>query len=179
MKIENRRKLIITLTEDMHKQFQSPIILKSGFKVPIPWRDMEKKKQITRMCNITNIEISEKYEYILIIDTSIKYHSSGVKYSVYDILSFMMDKDIDYLNFNRYVESIVIDEYIAICDEYNEYVVDSIVELGYLRKNTITGRIAELNCDDQTVVLDISENSKSLYYKDNIINILSIRSINE
>lgn len=178
-KIEKRCNFRIFINKNSRPDIRPMFMFGIGVNIPIPWMD-KTKGEIIRKLPIVDIDISDKSKPVFVLDASTKYHSNLIKHSFDYILECCCDYVDDIPKMSDYkllIDSIKVDEYVAIVHNGYEYVLDDIVKVTDRDMASQIGRICEINEDGSTFTIDTSEDANSSSWIYSIDEVFSIGSV--
>ena len=174
-KIEKRCRIKVNVNKRTYPDTRLMLEFGIGVLIPVRWID-KTKGEIIRKLPIVEIDISNRSKPVFVLDASVKYNSRLIQHTFNQILEYCFDylEDIPMSDYSHLIDSVKIDEYIAITHNNHEYLVDDIVKVNDCNMAYRTGRICEINAERNTFTIDTSEDAKSssqIYSIDNVISI--------
>lgn len=162
-KIEKRYTIRIFIDKRARPDIRPMFMFGIGVKIPIRWMD-KNNVEIIRKLPIVDIDISDKSKPVFVLDASTKYHSRLIQHS----FDYILECCFDYVDgipkmsdYKLLIDSIKVDEYVAIVHNGYEYVLDDIVKVTDRNITSQIGRICEINEEGSTFTIDTSEDAKS------------------
>ena len=178
-KIEKRCTIRIFIDKRACPDIKPMFTFGIGVNIPIRWMD-KNNVEIIRKLPIVDIDISDKSKPVFVLDASTKYHSKLIQLSFNYILECCFDYVDDIPEMSDYkllIDSIKVDEYVAIVHNGYEYVLDDIVKVTDRDMASQIGRICEINEEGSTFTIDTSEDANSSSWIYSIVEVFSIGSV--